>query len=181
MSVDGKRLRSMPITGVMPEPAVTKSSLPTSSGARTRRRPARGGAACRAWVVHEVVADQAVGHGLDRDRDQAVGARAVGERVGAPLAHTVDVDADADVLARHVAGPVGAGLDQSVAASGVSGWTETTAAQVGARAQGREEVEEVGGDQRRAGGLGQLGAGGRAGRAAGPERGRGGVEAHTPA
>jgi hypothetical protein len=58
--------------------------------------------------VDEVVAHQAVGDGLDGDGDAAVAARAVGERVGPPLAYAVDVDADAEVLAGDVAGPVGA-------------------------------------------------------------------------
>ena len=141
----------MPMTGVMPEPAVTKSSLPTRSAGSTNSPcgllEVDQGAGLA--VVHEVVADQAVGDGLDGDRDQAVGARAVGQRVGAPLADAVDVDADAEVLAGHVAGPVGAGLDQQ--GRGVGGLgvdRDDPAAQLGARAQRREEVEEVGGDER---------------------------------
>ncbi len=109
----GNRLRSIPITGVMPEPAVTKSSLPGRSASTNSP------VACSRWtrvpgrkLVHEVVADQPVGDGLDGDRDQPVGARAVGEGVGAPLADAVDVDADPDVLAGHVAGPVVARADQ---------------------------------------------------------------------
>ena len=96
-------------------------------------------------VVDQVVAHQAVGHGLDRDRDPAVGARAVGERVGAPLAYAVDVDADPDVLARDVARPVGAGADhEGRRVAGLGDHLLDAAAQVGARAQRREEVEEVG-------------------------------------
>ncbi len=96
-------------------------------------------------VVDEVVADQTVGHGLDGDRDPAVGARAVGERVGAPLADAVDVDADAEVLAGHVAGPVGAGADHDGGRVGGLGVDLLDAsAQVGAGAQRGEEVEEVG-------------------------------------
>ncbi len=156
-SVLGKRLRSMPMTGVMPEPAVTKSNLSRSEASTNSP------AACSRWtsvpgteLVDEVVADQAVGHGLDGDRDAAVGARAVGQRVGAPLADAVDVDADAEVLAGHVTGPVGAGADHDrrrVGGLGVD--LLDPAAQVGAGAQRREEVEEVGGQQRRGGGLGQ--------------------------
>ena len=107
-------------------------------------------------LVDEVVADQAVRHGLDRDRDAAVGARAVGQRVGAPLADAVDVDADAEVLTRLVAGPVGAGADDD--GGGVGGLGVDLldpAAEVGAGAQRGEEVEEVGGHERRGGGLGQ--------------------------
>ena len=51
-------------------------------------------------AADQVVADLAVRDRLDGDRDAAVGARAVGQRVGAPLADAVDVDADPDVLAR---------------------------------------------------------------------------------
>ena len=94
-SATGNRLRSIPITGVMPEPAVTKRNLPPSGGSTNSP------AACSRWtrvpdarVVDEVVADLALGHGLDRDRDATVGAGAVGQRVGAPQADAVDVDAD---------------------------------------------------------------------------------------
>ena len=147
----------MPMTGVMPEPAVTKSSLSWSlwqhelAGGLLEVDERAG-----AGLVDEVVADQAVGHGLDRDRDPAVGAGAVGQRVGAPLADAVDVDADAEVLAGHVAGPVGAGTDDD--GGGVGGLGVDLldpAAQVGAGAQRGEEVEVVGGQQRRGRGLGQ--------------------------
>ena len=102
----------MPITGVMPEPAVTKRKLPPLGrqhelAGRLLEVDERAGP----QVVDEVVADQTVGDGLDGDRDEAVGAGAVGQRVGAPLADAVDVDADPDVLAGDVAGPVGAGPD----------------------------------------------------------------------
>ena len=43
-SVDGNRLRSMPITGVMPEPAVTKRNLPPSGGSTNSP------AACSRWT-----------------------------------------------------------------------------------------------------------------------------------
>ena len=156
-SVLGKRLRSIPMTGVMPEPAVTNSSLSWSLledelAGRLLEVDERAGAG----LVDEVVADQAVGHGLDGDRDPAVGAGAVGQRVGAPLADAVDVDADAEVLAGHVAGPVGAGADHD--GGGVGGLGVDLldpAAQVGAGAQRGEEVEVVGGEQRRGRGLGQ--------------------------
>ena len=130
-------------------------------------------------VVHEVVADQAVGDGLDGDRDQPVGARAVGQGVGAPLADAVDVDADAEVLAGHVAGPVGAGLDQQRRGVGGLGVDrDDPAAQLGALAQRREEVEEVGRDEGAAGGLGHAAQLGSAGRATGV--GEAAEEAHRP-
>ena len=120
-------------------------------------------------VADEVVADLAVRHRLDGDRDAAVGARAVGQRVGAPLADAVDVDADADVLAGHVAGPVGAGADHH--GGGVGGLgvdRHDPAAQVGAGAQRVEEVEVVGGQQRGGRALGELqAAGAQQGAAAG--------------
>ena len=118
-------------------------------------------------VVHEVVADEPVGDGLDGDRDQPVGPRAVGQRVRAPLADAVDVEADAEVLAGHVAGPVGARLDeQGGGVLGLGVHRDDPAAELGAAAQRREEVEEVGGDERAAGGLrhaAQLGAQGAPG------------------
>ena len=43
-SVTGKRLRSIPMTGVMPDPAVTKSSLPPLVG--NTNSPA----ACSRWI-----------------------------------------------------------------------------------------------------------------------------------
>ena len=108
-----------------------------------------------AGLVDEVVAHRAVGHGLDGDGDAAVTARAVGEGVGAPLADTVDVDPDAEVLARHVAGPVGARPDHDRGGVGGLGMDLLDAAtQVGAGAQGGEEVEVVGRQERRRGGLG---------------------------
>ena len=71
-------------------------------------------------AAHEVVAHDAVGHGLDRDRDAAVGAvGGPGQRVGAPLAYAVDVDADPDVLARAVPAPAAAGPDDD--GDGVAG------------------------------------------------------------
>ena len=110
----------------------------------------------RLRLAHQVGADQAVGHGLDGDRDQAVAARTVGQGVGAPLADAVDVDADAEVLARHVAGPVGARLDhQRRGVLGLRGHRDDPAAQVGARPQRGEEVEEVGRHERVGRHLGQ--------------------------
>ena len=150
----------MPMTGVMPEPAVTKSSLPPSVREHElARRPARGGRACRAARrADEVGADQAVRDRLDGDRDAAVGARAVGQGVGPPLADAVDVDADADVLPGHVAGPVGAGADDDRGGVGGLGVDRhDAAAQVGAGAQRVEEVEVVGRQQRGGGALGQPG------------------------
>ena len=107
-----------------------------------------------AGLVHEVVADQAVGDGLDGDRDAAVAARTVGQGVRPPLAYAVDVDADAEVLAGDVARPVGTGADDDrrrVGGLGVDGLDAT--AQVGTGAQGGEEVHEVGGEVGRRGRL----------------------------
>ena len=107
-------------------------------------------------VVDEVVADEPVGDRLDRDRDPAVGAGAMGQGVGAPLADAVDVDADPDVLPRDVTGPVGTGPDHERGrVAGLGSDLLDPAAQVGARAQGGEEVQEVGGYQRRRGRLDQ--------------------------
>ncbi len=108
------RLRSIPITGVMPEPAVTSSSLrgigvgqhELALGLLELDHLAGPGA------VHQVVGDHAAGDRLDGEAEVAVAARAVGQRVGAPQAYAVDVDPDPDVLAGHVAGPVAARLDQ---------------------------------------------------------------------
>ncbi len=44
LSVTGNRLRSIPMTGVMPEPAVTNSSLP--GGSESTKSPA----ACSSWT-----------------------------------------------------------------------------------------------------------------------------------
>ena len=118
-------------------------------------------------VVHDVVADQTVGDGLHGDRDEPVGPGAVGQRVRAPLADAVDVDADPEVLAGDVAGPVGARLDeQGGRVLGLGVHRDDPAAELGAAPQGREEVEEVGGYERAAGGsrhTTQLGAQGTPG------------------
>ena len=115
--------RSMPITGVMPLPAVTNRSRPGLGRGRTKSP-----VAWSSWIsvpglalADQVVADLAVGDRLDGDADPAVGARAGGQGVGAPQADAVDVDADAHVLAGHVAGPAAPGLISTVAASAVSG------------------------------------------------------------
>ena len=99
----------MPITGRDAGAGGDEQQLARASAAASTNSPA----ACSSWTiwpapgaVHEVVADHAVGDRLDGDADAAVGARAVGQGVGAPLADAVDVDADPDVLAGHVAGPV---------------------------------------------------------------------------
>ena len=96
-------------------------------------------------VADEVVADHAVGHGLDGDRDAAVGARAVGQRVGAPLR--------ARRRRRRRSGRTGRGRGPAQSRTrpdhqgrGVGGLgvdRHDAAAQVGAGAQRGEEVEEV--------------------------------------
>ncbi len=100
-------------------------------------------------AVHQVVADLALRHGLDRDRDAAVAAGTVRQGVGAPQADAVDVDADPEVLARDVPGPVRTRTDHD--GGGVGGLGVDlldAAAQVRARAQGVEHVEVVGWNQR---------------------------------
>ena len=147
----------MPITGVMPEPAVTNRSLPPSVGST------KSPAACSSWtsvpglgVPDEVVADLAVGNGLDGDADPAVGARAVGQRVGPPLPYAVHVDADPDVLPGDVAGPVGAGPDlERGGVGGLGQHGHDPAAQLGAAPERVEQVEVVGGQQRRGDTFGQ--------------------------
>ena len=146
----------MPITGVMPEPAVTKRSLAglgqheLAGGLLEVEQRAGPG------LADQVGADQAVGHGLDGDRDEAVATHAVGEGVGPPLADAVDVDADAEVLAGHVTGPVGTRLDhQGRGVLGLGGHRDDPAAQLGAGAERGEQVEEVGGHERVGGRLGQ--------------------------
>ena len=134
------------MTGVMPEPAVTSSSL---RGDRLREhelalRLLELDHLAGAGAVHEVVGDDAVGDRLDGDADAAVGARAVGQGVGAPEADAVDVDADADVLTGHVAGPVAARLEHDGGRlGGLGADLDDPAAQVGAAAQRVEDVEDV--------------------------------------
>ena len=93
----------MPITGVMPLPAVRNSTFVGRTGGSTKSPAAWSSMTSvpDAGAAHEVVADRSAVHGLHRDRDAAVGAVGVrGEGVGAPLAHAVDVDAETHVLAR---------------------------------------------------------------------------------
>ena len=146
----------MPITGVIPEPAVTKRSLPPSGGQHElagRLLEVHQGAG--PGPAHEMVADRPVGDGLDGDRDPAVGAGAVGQRVGAPEADAVDVDAHTDVLARDVPRPVRAGADhQGRGVGGLGVDLLDPPAQVGAAAERVEDVEVVRGDK---GGRGELG------------------------
>ncbi len=140
------RLRSMPITGVMPEPAVTSSSF---SGMRLRQHELALGLLeldhlATAGLVHEVVGDDSVGDRLDGEADAAIGAGPVGQRVGAPQTHSLDLDADPDVLAGHVAGPVLAGLDHDRRGIGGLGvHRDDPAAELGSRAQRVEHVEDV--------------------------------------
>ena len=152
------RLRSMPITGVIPEPAVTISSC-CGIGIGSTKSPA----ACCRWTiwprlgaVHQVLGDDAAGDRLDGDADVSVGTGAVGQRVAAPQADTVDIDADLEVLARRVPEPVPTGLDHDgrrVGGLGVDG--DDPAAQVGARPQRVEAVEDVVDRERRHRGVGQ--------------------------
>ena len=172
-------LRSIPMTGVMPLPAVRKRTFAGAGLGRVKspvawssmtRVPARG-------LADQVGRDLAVGDRLGRDGDaprrdagrgRAVGA--VGEAVGAPVAHAVDVDADPDVLPGHVAEPAAAGPDDD--GHGIRGLgtdLDDAAAQVGAGPQRVDEVEVVA--RARAGWPGPRPPGGR--RARRPRGGRG--------
>ena len=112
----------------------------------------------------QVVRDLAVGDRLGRDRDAARGdagrgraVGAVGEAVGAPVAHAVDVDADPDVLPGHVAEPAATGPDDDRhGIRGLGAHLEDAAAQVGAGAQRVDQVEVVAGHERGGQGLGHL-------------------------
>ena len=159
-------LRSMPITGVIPLPAVRNRIF-------ERRRCGEREFACGVVELddgadrgasHEMVGDLAVGDRLDGDRDAAVGPIGLGgQRVGPPLADAVDVDADADVLPGGVRAPAAARLDDQadgVACFGVDG--DDPAAQLGAGAQRVDDVEVVGGNQRRGDPLGEAKEVGRA-------------------
>jgi len=118
------------------EDEVTRRLLQVDQGAR----PA---------LTDQVVADLAVRHRLDGDADPAVRTGSVGQRVGAPLTDPVHVDADPHVLAGDVARPVGARSDLDrggVGGLGMDG--HDPAAQVRAAAQGIEQVEVVGRQQR---------------------------------
>ena len=147
------------MTGVMPEPAVTKSSfVPARRQHELAGRLLQVHEGARRRAPDQVGAHLAVRDRLDGDRDVAVGAGAVGQGVGPPLAYAVDVDADPDVLARDVAGPVGSGADHDGGGVGRLGLDlDDAPAQVGAAAQRVEEVEVVRGQQRRRGALGQPG------------------------
>ena len=116
-------LRSMPITGVMPLPAVRNKIFGRRRGGEREFScgvvelddGADGGAS------HQVVGDLAAGDRFDRDCDAAVGpVGAGGQGVRAPLTHAVDVDTDADVLPGRVGAPAAARLDDQ--ADGVAGF-----------------------------------------------------------
>jgi hypothetical protein len=112
----------------------------------------------RPGAADQVVAHLAVGDGLDRDGEAAVGAAEDrGDRVGPPQPDAVDVDADPHVLARGVRQPVAAGADHD--RRGVPGLGQhglDPPAQRRAGAQRVDQVEVVGGQQRRGDQLGDL-------------------------
>ena len=144
-------LRSMPMTGVMPLPAVRNR---TRSGRRVREDEVALGLVehdhrAGLGAADEVVADLAVGDRLDRHGDQAVGGGGgAGQRVGAPLADAVDVDADADVLAGDMALPAAAGADhQGDGVGGLAPDVDDAASQVSAGTKGADQVEVVGGQE----------------------------------
>ena len=156
----------MPMTGVMPLPAVRKR---TFAGARAREGEVAGGLVehhegARRGGADQVVRDLAVGDRLGGDRDAARGdagggraVGAVGQAVGPPVAHAVDVDADPDVLAGDVPEPAATGPDDDRhGIRGLGAHLEDAAAQVGARAQRVDQVEVVTGHERGGQGLGHL-------------------------
>ena len=155
------RLRNMPITGVMPLPAVrnrifgrwlVRTEGEVAGGLVELDDGADGGPS------DQVVADHAVRDRLHGDRDAAVMSLVFGcQRVGPPLPDPVDVDADAHVLAGGVGAPAATGLDHHgdrVTGLGVD--RDDAAAQVGARAQRVDDVEVVGRDQRGGDPFGEL-------------------------
>ncbi len=102
-----------------------------------------------ASLAHEVVAHDAAGDRLDRDGQAAVGTRGRGQGVGAPLADALDVDADPDVLPGRVRAPAATGTDhQGDRVAGLGVHRLDASAQVGAVAQGVDQVDVVAGDER---------------------------------
>ena len=113
----------MLMIGVMPLPALTKSSL-LGQRVGQAERPLD-----LAQVDHRVLADLAAEErrelplldALDRDRDEVPRVvRVGGDRVRAPVADAVDLGADPQVLAGQVAGPRGARLDHDGGRVGAS-------------------------------------------------------------
>ena len=152
-------LRSIPITGVMPLPAVRNRIL-AAVGAEGEFP-----AAWSSWTTVPTVARRTrwlltMPSGMAftvivMQPSARYGLR--GQRVGPPLADTVDVDTDADVLAGHVATPAAARLDhQGDGVAGLGVDRDDAAAQGGAGAQGVDDVEVVGGNQRGGDPLGEL-------------------------
>ena len=126
-SATGNRLRSIPMTGVMPEPAVTNSSFapPRRQHELTGRLFEVDQGAWSARCRDQVVAHHAGWHRLDGDRDVAVCAGSVGQRVGPPWPHAVDVDADRTYWPGTWPAQSAPGRITMVAASAVSGWVST--------------------------------------------------------
>ena len=109
------RLRSMLMIGVMPLPALMKSSLRGGGSGSTKvpSTPPRRTMFAGPGVAHQIGRDLAGVDQLRRDADAAVGALGLGgERVGAPVVDPVDHDPDPQVLPRPVARPLVAGADQ---------------------------------------------------------------------
>ena len=146
------RLRSIPITGVMPLPAVNEQRL-GRTGTRQHevaRRLVQLHDEPGTGAAHQVVADGAVRDGLDGDRDAAV--RPIQRRrqgVRPPLPNAVDIHPDPRVLTgrRAAASP---GRDGSPASPRPrSRGAPAGPAHASHRGTQRgEQVEEVGGHQR---------------------------------
>ena len=164
----GKRLRSIPITGVMPEPAVTNSSLPPPAGSTN--------SPCGLLEVHQRAGRKSCTRWwLTRPSGTALTVIEIRPSGRGPwvseYARHWRTPSTSRPMRRYWPGTWPAqsapGLMSRVAASLVSGWTEMTLPRSSAPGRsGREEVEEVGRHERAAGGLrhaAQLGAQGAPG------------------
>ena len=96
-----KRVRRIPISGVMPLPAPIRR-IESGRGSGRWKSPSaceRPSTMPGAGVVGEEVRDQPLGVALDRDLQLAAGALGGGGRVAAGVADAVDLDRDLDELA----------------------------------------------------------------------------------
>ena len=168
-SVEGNRLRSMPMTGVMPDPAVTKSSLPPPSWGSTnspwacsRWTSVPGWQSCTRWWLTRpsgtaltVIEISPSGRGpwvSEYARHWRTPSTSMPIRRYWPGTWPAQ---SAPGLDQQGGGVLGLGVDR-----------DDPAAELGAAAQRREEVEEVGGHEGAAGGsrhTAQLGAQGAPG------------------
>ncbi len=139
----------MPMTGVMPLPAVTSAACAAPATGSTNSPIADSSRTIvpTGVSVHEMAGDDPALVLLDGDAQLAV-ALGAAEGVDAPVAHAVDVDADADVLAGPWPVQVRPGRMVRVAAREVSRWTSTTRPRSSVIDPQRvDEPEEVLGEQ----------------------------------